>query len=129
MINQDFYIYKFDQDCTHNCHLDIIQHKFLFLLMYLHNKIILFHCNDQHILMSIYQQTFYLNIVGYILCLATHQQNIHLDKVKHMCMSIDHPIITNPQDIVIHIFESYCQQKTNYNHIDKHICLYLDQHT
>ena len=129
MISQHFYIYKFGQDYIHNRHLDIIRHKCQFLLKYPHNKIIVCHCNDQHKLMSIYQQILVMYIVDYTPCLIKYQQSIHQDKVEHKCMSICHPITTSQKGIVLHKFESYCRQSKSYLHIDKHTCSCLDQHT
>ena len=129
MINQHFCICKFGLDCIHNCHLGITQHKCLSLSMCLRNKITLCHCNDQHMLMSIYQRTLVTYIVDCISFSIKYQQNIHQDKVVHMCKSTCHPIITSQMDIVPHMSESYCQQSKGYLHIDKHTCSYLDQHT
>ena len=128
-INQHFYTCKFGLDYIHNCHLDIIQHIFLSLLKCLHNKIIVCHCNDQHMLRSTYQQILVIYIVDCIPCLIKYRQSIHQDRVEHMCMPTFHPIITNQKDIVLHMFGSYCQQSKNYLHIDIHICQCLDQHT
>jgi len=77
---------------------------------------------------SICQQTLVMCIADYILCLIKYLHNIHLGKVKRMCMLIYHPIITSLKDIEKHMFEFYYRQKINNLHIDKHICLYLDQH-
>jgi len=40
MLNQDSYIYKFDQGCIHNYHLDMFQRKYQLLLKYPHSKTI-----------------------------------------------------------------------------------------
>lgn len=119
MISLHSCIYTFGRCYNHNCHLDIIIHKCLYLLMCLHSKMNEFSCSVIHIKMSIYQQSEELCIVDGILYWQEHQHSIHRDIIVHIWNSSDHPIVTSRLDIVEHKFEFCCQQNINYPHNKK----------